>query len=84
MTQQFSFWVIFWKKKDTKWKRYTHLYIHYSIIYKSRDTKANRCPWIDEWIKKYIYDEILDFHFLKVLLFVTTWIGLEGIVLKIW
>lgn len=72
MIQQFYFWDYIQINENTNWKRYLHLHVHSNNICK-----------MDKEVVVYVYNKILFSHKNKneELLFTTTWIHLECIML---
>ena len=61
------------------------LYVYCCIILKIQNRNQPRCPSVDEWIKKIWYIYIKEYYSAikrEILLFATTWIDLEGIMLS--
>ena len=61
-----------------------YLYVHSSTIHNSQDMETTECPSTDEWVKKmgYIYSEILLSHKKDKIIFATTWMQLEILILS--
>ena len=64
-------------------ERFLHSHVHSSIIYNSQDRKQPECSSIEEWrFYIYIYLEYSAIKKKEILLFVKTWMDLEGIMLS--
>jgi len=72
--------------KSPIWKRYIHPYVHCHAIYNSQDMEESEVStdwWMDQEDGAYTYNERLLSHSKNEFLpLVTTWMGLEGIMLS--
>ena len=50
------------KKKNRDSNRYSHTYVHSSIIINSQKGKTNQCPSTDEWINKMCYTHTMAYY----------------------
>ena len=64
-----------------------HPYVHCSIIYNSQGKEVQpKCPLTNEWIRNIWYIYTVEYYSAikknEILLFVTAWVDLEGIMLS--
>ena len=57
-----------------------------NIIHSGQDVETPKCPLIEDWIKKMWYIYTIEYYSAirkdEILKFVTTWVGLENIMLR--